>query len=85
MRRALQASGETTVVTGRSEAATILLPPATPTVSAATRPDEKQATMQTGETTVARISPPVKRSVPTWLIAVAAVIVLGAGFGGFYA
>jgi serine/threonine protein kinase len=85
MRRALQASGETTVVTGRSEAATILLPPATPTVSAATRPDVKQATMQTGETTVARISPPVKRSVPTWLIAVAAVIVLGAGFGGFYA
>ena len=85
MRRALQASGETTVVTGRSEAATILLPPAGLTVSASTRPDVKQATVQTGETTVARISPPVKRSIPTWLVAVTAVIVLGAGFGGFYA
>src|SRR6266568_9274254 len=50
MRRALQASGETTVVTGRSEAATILLPSAAPTVSASTRPDVKQATVQTGET-----------------------------------
>ena len=85
MRKELQASGETTVVTSRSEAATILLSPATPTVSAATRSGMKQATVETGETTVTRISPPVKRSVPAWLIAVAAVIVLGAGFGGFYA
>lgn len=85
MRKELQASGETTVVTSRSEAATILLSPATSTVSAATRSGMKQATVETGETTVTRISPPVQRSVPAWLIAVAAVIVLGAGFGGFYA
>src|SRR5438132_9197711 len=71
MRRALRASGETTVVTGRSEAATILLPPAAPTVSASTRPGVKQATVQTGETTVARISTPANRSIPTLLSAVA--------------
>jgi eukaryotic-like serine/threonine-protein kinase len=85
MRRALQASGETAVVTGRSEAATVLLSPPTPTVSVATRPGVKQATVQHGETTVARPSPPAKKAVPAWVIAIVAIVVLGAGVGVFYA
>jgi eukaryotic-like serine/threonine-protein kinase len=86
MRRALKWSGETTLVADRSEAQTVLLPPATSTGSAATRPDIKTPTAQTGETTAVR-APAVSssRRVGPWALVIGALVIVCAAFGGFYA
>jgi len=86
MRRALQSSGEGRLVGGRSEAETVLLPPATVTVSAATKANDKPETVRTGETTVVR-NPQLseKRKTAPWAIAIAVLAFMGVAVGGFYA
>lgn len=83
MRRALQQAGSAATVASRSEANTVLFPPAIPTVSGNTRRIAQQPTLQTGETTV--VGEPRKRAGSRWVILAAAVMVLIAGVGGFYA
>jgi serine/threonine protein kinase len=83
MRRALQGVGSETTVPIRSEANTVLFPASAPTIAAETRTNARQATVQTGETTVVR--PPVEsRRNPRVTVAAAVVLLVGA-FGGFYA
>jgi eukaryotic-like serine/threonine-protein kinase len=83
MRKALKDGSSPTAIS-RGEADTMLLPPAAPTVSAATRPKLDQPTEQAGETTVVQNRPASnKRRVP-WAIA-AVLILLIATVGGFYA
>ncbi len=83
MRRAFQGVGSETTVSNRSEANTVLFPASAPTIAAETRANARQATVQTGETTVVR-QPGGARRKP-WVIAAAAVVLLVAAVGGFYA
>ena len=84
MRRALRSSGRAETVISRSEADTVLLPSSQTTVT--TAGTEKMTTRQKGETTVAHTPTATarKRLIP-WAIATAAVVLLGAAFGAFYA
>lgn len=93
MRRALQQGDtETTTVTSRSEANTVLFPSASATVSPThkggrqtagfSNPTPPQATSTTGETTV--VARPAKRRGGIW-VAAAGVVLLIAGAGAFYA
>src|SRR5713226_4723993 len=85
MRRALRSSGRAETVISRSEADTVLLPSwqTTATVAGST---EKVTTPQTGETTVAYApAATAKKRLRPWAIATAAVVLLGVGFGAFYA
>ncbi|MEK6279662.1 MAG: protein kinase [Acidobacteriota bacterium] len=86
MRAALQGSGEVATLAGRAEAATVILPPASAPSEAATRIGigAKPTAVETGETTVVQTPGRRKRIVP-WAIAAAAVILIGAVAGGFYA
>ncbi|MCA1601843.1 MAG: serine/threonine protein kinase, partial [Acidobacteria bacterium] len=83
MRRALHGVGSETTVSNRSEANTVLFPASAPTIAAETRANARQATVQTGETTVVR-QPDRARRKP-WVIATAAVVLFVAAVGGFYA
>ncbi|MBC8166017.1 MAG: protein kinase [Bryobacteraceae bacterium] len=83
MRRAFQGVGSETTVSNRSKANTVLFPASAPTIAAETRANARQATVQTGETTVVR-QPGGARRKP-WVIAAAAVVLLVAAVGGFYA
>ena len=85
MRGALKGNVEAATATSRSEAATILYPPANTVVPAASA-TQRVTAAQTGETTVIRASvATTKKRIGPWAIAAAAVILLGAGFGAFYA
>jgi serine/threonine protein kinase len=91
MRKALSSSGQAVTSSGKSEADTVLFPPPATTVTASARPTQdvtraarNQPTVLTGETTVVR-SPQVIPRKRYGKIAAAAVLVLAAGFGGFYA
>lgn len=84
MRRALQGVGSETTVSNRSEANTVLLPASAPTIAAETRASKRQATVQTGETTVVRQSGEARRN-PRVIAAAAVVLLVVAGVGGFYA
>lgn len=85
MRSALKETVEAATVTGKSEAATVLFPP-----PGATLADDPRTVVQTakqaGETTVVRDTVARrKRRLPPWAIGAAALILVGAGFGAFYA
>src|SRR4030095_14498210 len=86
MRDALNGTGEAATLMGRSEAATVILPPSAATLSDATLADSKPTMLKTGETTV--VSPPksaAPRRVAPWAIGVAALVLI-AGLGCvFYA
>lgn len=82
MRRALQGVSSGTTVSNRSEVNTVLFPASAPTIAAETRANARQATVQTGETTVVRQPGEARRN--PWVIA-AAVVLLVAGVGGFFA
>ena len=91
MRDAFKGTAEAATLVGRSEAATILHAPSAATL--ATLPDvDATATMLKpgetahGETTVVRHPVPAGRSkVAPWAIGVAALVLIGILFGGFYA
>lgn len=94
MRRALKDGDETITVANRSEANTVLFPPPNAEQSAPTQANWQQktvadaapATLSSGETTVVRAPASASRRSPiSWLIPIAAVVVLVAGVGGFYA
>ncbi len=82
MRKAMQGGAEATVF-NHSEASTVLLPASAPTIAAETRASARQATVQTGETTV--VSRPGEARRKPWVIAAAAAVLLVVGAGGFYA
>ncbi len=93
MRRALQGSEEATV-SNRSEANTVLFPPAAPLLADPTVANLNQrtvpaagtpATVAPGETTVVRESKPVGRGTPTWIYPTAALALLLVGAACFYA
>jgi eukaryotic-like serine/threonine-protein kinase len=86
MRRALHEGGETVVMPSKSEAATVLFTSSSaPTVSTG-GPTMQPTTPQTGETTVVKApQPSAKRSARAWAIGAAALVLLGGGFGAFYA
>lgn len=93
MRRALQQGGSETTVTSRSEANTVLFPSASPTLSptpeaerktaAFTSANPEQATLAAGETTV--LASPAKKRGAIWAVGAAALVLLIAGAGAFYA
>ncbi|MDQ3666164.1 MAG: hypothetical protein M3410_06130 [Acidobacteriota bacterium] len=78
-----QGVGPGTAISNRSEANTVLFPASAPTVATDTKVNARQATVQTGETTVVRQPRKIRRK--TWVIAVAEILLLVAGVGGFYA
>jgi serine/threonine protein kinase len=83
MRSALLGVGSEATVSSRTEANTVLLRAAAPTIAAETQPNARPATVQSGETTVVR-EQSVAHRIP-WVIAAAIVVLLAAGVGAFYA
>ncbi len=86
MRAALKGSEEVATLSGRAEAATVLFPPPDATSGVTATPTVKQTAMKAGETTVVQqpLSPSKRRMTP-WAVGVAAVLLIGAVFGVFYA
>jgi serine/threonine protein kinase len=82
MRRTLQQSVGVTVA-NRSEADTVLFPSSRPSGGADTRADVLQPTVPSGETTVLRTPSRSRRMV--WALPMAAVVLVLAIAGGFYA
>lgn len=82
MRRALQNSTAATVA-NRTEADTVLFASSRPPAAAETRADVLQPTVPTGETTVLRA--PARRRRIAWALPLAAVVLVLAVAGGFYA
>ena len=84
MREALKGSEEAATLVGRSEAATILHAPSAATLAATQANLGKTAPVVShGETTVVR--PREKRRVAPWAVGLAALVLVGVLFGGFYA
>lgn len=83
MRRALQEVGAETTVSNRTEANTVLLPSPTPTIASETNANARPSTVQTDERTVVGEREKTRRT-PV-VIAAAALALLLAGVGGFYA
>jgi len=86
MRDALKGTGEAATLMGRSEAATVIHAPSAATLANALDVDSKPTILKGGETTVVRSSMTApKRRVAPWAIGVAALVLIGVLFGGFYA
>lgn len=90
MRGALKETDEAVTLMSRAEAATVILP-TTPVTLAGISPSESRPTIvhggatQTGETTVVRSKEAGKNRILPWAMAAAALVLIGIGFGGFYA
>jgi serine/threonine protein kinase len=85
MRAALKGTGEAETLMGRSEAATVILAPSAATLADTTE-DSTATKLKTGETTVASPARSTRqRRVAPWAIGVAALVLIGVLFGGFYA
>jgi hypothetical protein len=85
MRAALKGTGEAATLVGRTEAATMLFEQPAATLANAS-PTDAQTLMKTSETTVVRSQAGTgKRRVAPWAIGVAALVLIGVLFGGFYA
>jgi serine/threonine protein kinase len=82
MRRVLQQSAVTTVA-NRSEADTVLFPSSRPSAGSETKAEVLQPTVPAGETTVLRTPSKPRRA--AWALPVAAVVMVLAIAGGFYA
>ena len=86
MRSALKGTEEAATLVGRSEAATILHAPSAATLANSQTLIAGPATSRPGETTVVRTpTPAAPRRVKPWAIGIAALLLIGALFGGFYA
>lgn len=86
MRAALKGTEEAATLVGRSEAATILHAPSAATLANAPVTDVAPTALKPGETTVVHaptLQP--KRRVKPWAIGIAAMLLIGVLFGGFYA
>jgi len=83
MRATLRDTEGATTNADRTEAATVLFPEATRADAA--QAQAAQPAGLTGETTVVQTSKPHRSRVAPWAIAAAAVILIGVGFGVFYA
>ena len=85
MRGALKGNEEAATLAGKSEAATVLRSPSAATLTGPTA--ETQATLlKSGETTVVRPAALEKRRrVAPWAMGIAALVLIGVLFGGFYA
>lgn len=87
MRAALNGTEEAATLVGKSEAATVLLGPSAATLTSPANTTEAQPTLlKTGETTVVRpASVEGKKRFAPWAMGIAAVLLIGILFGGFYA
>jgi len=86
MRDALKGTAEVATLTGKSEAATVLHVPSAATLTEKAQVDSTPTMLKPGETTVVRSEATVvKRRVAPWALGVAALILIGVLFGGFYA
>jgi hypothetical protein len=89
MRDALKGTGEAATLMGKSEAATMIISPSAATLadgSLATKADSTPTILKGGETTVVRTGPTApQRRVAPWVIGVAALVLIGVLFGGFFA
>jgi len=86
MRDALKGTAEVATLTGKSEAATVLHAPSAATLTERAQVDSTPTMLKTGETTVVRSQAPVvRRRVAPWAVGVAALVLIGVLFGGFYA
>ncbi len=83
MRAALQGSGEVATLAGRSEAATVILPPGAAATAATISESAQPIAAASGETTV--VQPRKSRGVPSWAIAAGVVLLIGAVLGGYLA
>jgi cytoskeletal protein RodZ len=81
MRAALKDESGGTTAVDRTEAATVLFQGA----DAATQPQLAQTVGKNGETTVVQTAKPRGSRLSPWAIAAAAVVLIGVGFGVFYA
>lgn len=80
MRAALKGTEEVATISDRAEAATVMFK--SPSNAPTSIPRVQQTSIPTGETTVVQTQR--KRTAP-WLIAAAAVVLIGVLFGGYYA
>jgi eukaryotic-like serine/threonine-protein kinase len=84
MRSALKNSVEVATLTDKAEAATVLFTGSGATVSDRAPGTVKSSVAKTGETTVVHQPSPRSRVAP-WAIGIAALVLIGIGFGAFYA
>jgi hypothetical protein len=83
MRAALNGSAEVSTLVGKTEAATVIFERPATTL---TDPSNAQTALKAGDTTVVRSqSETDKKRVAPWAVAVAALVLIGVLFGGFYA
>jgi serine/threonine protein kinase len=86
MRAALKGTAEAATLFGRSEAATVIHAPSAATLANTASAEATATSLKPGETTVVRTAVPVvKNRVAPWAIGVAALLLIGVLFGGFYA
>ena len=86
MRDALKGTSEAATLFGKSEAATVIHAPSAATLANTIGTDPAATALKPGETTVVRTAVPmVKRRIAPWTLGVAALVLIGVLFGGFYA
>ena len=86
MRTALKGTEEAATLVTRGEAATVLHAPTAATLGGLTQADSTPTMLKPGETTVVQSQAPVvRRRVAPWAVGLAALILIGVLFGGFYA
>ena len=86
MRAALNGTGEAATMVTRGEAATILHPPSSATLTDRAQVETTPTMLKSGETTVVRSQAPmVRRRIAPWAIGAAALVLVCVLFGGFYA
>ena len=86
MRDALKGTAEAATLTDRSEAPTVLHVPSAATLTERAQVDSTPTMLKGGETTVVRSQTTVaRRKVAPWALGVAALVLIGVLFGGFYA
>jgi hypothetical protein len=85
MRAALKGTGEVATFVSKNEAATVLFDRPATTLADGSGPTAR-TTLKPGETTVVRpASAATKKRVAPWAIGLAALVLIGVLFGGFYA
>ena len=86
MRAALKGTAEAETIVTRGEAATVIHAPSAATLADRTQADNTPTMLKSGETTVVQSQAPVvRRRVAPWALGVAALVLIGVLFGGFYA
>ena len=86
MRAALKGTAEAVTLVTRGEAATVLHAPSAATLAEHAQADSTPTMLKSGETTVVQSQAPVgRRRVAPWALGMAALVLIGVLFGGFYA